>query len=262
MREARVPMLDPAVVLREASIGYGDHLIQEKMNITIDRGEFVAVLGPNGAGKSTLLKAVLGLLRPVAGEVAVLGERARRGNRRIGYAPQFRALETDFALRARDLVGFGLDGHRWGPGWPSRRRRALIDSVIEEVSAAEYADVPVGELSGGEKQRLLIAQALLADPELLLLDEPLANLDLARAKEIIELVERLCRTRNVAVLFVTHDINPLSSIVDRVLYLANGRSTIGTPAEVITRETLTALYGKPVEVVEAMGKLFVVGVEI
>ena len=166
------------------------------------------------------------------------------------------------SLRARELVRFGLDGNRWGPGWPSRTREAAIDKVLREVDAEDLADEPMGRLSGGERQRLLIAQSLLTDPRLLLLDEPLANLDISREQEIIALVRRICRSRNVAVLFVTHDINPLLSHVDRVLYLANGHSAIGTTAEVITSRTLTALYGSPVEVVQALGRIFVVGAQI
>ena len=236
--------------------------IQEDMSFTIAEGELIAVLGPNGAGKSTLLKVLLGLLRPDAGQVEVFGGTPGKGNARIGYVPQFRVIESEMSLRAREVVRFGLDGNRWGPGWPSRAREAAIDQVLQEVDAEGLADEPMGRLSGGERQRLLIAQALLTDPRLLLLDEPLANLDITREQEIIGLVRRICRSRNVAVLFVTHDINPLLSHVDRVLYLANGHSAIGTTAEVITSRTLSALYGSPVEVVQALGRVFVVGAQI
>lgn len=251
----------PPVHLGNVRVAYGDRVIQEEMTFTIEDGEFIAVLGPNGSGKSTLLKLLLGLLRPQWGEVLVFGRKPRRGNPQIGYAPQFRTLETNFAVRARDLVGFGLDGHRWGPGWPGRKRERLVDEVLEEVHATEYAEAVVGEISGGEKQRLFIAQALLANPRLLLLDEPLTNLDIARAQEIIDLVGRICTSRKVAVMLVTHDVNPLLPHVDRVLYMANGRTAIGAPETVITRETLSWLYSRPVDVVEAMGKVFVLGVE-
>jgi len=253
---------DPVVELDSVRIVYGMRVIQESMSFSIEPGEFVAVLGPNGAGKSTLLKLLLGLIHQQAGKVSVLGHEPHRGSALIGYTPQFRTLETDFAVRGRDVVGFGLDGHRFGPGWPSRRRTALVDKAIAEVHAEAYADAPIGELSGGERQRLLIAQALLTSPRLLLLDEPLSNLDIARAQEIITLVDRLRRERNIAVLLVTHDVNPLLPYVSRVLYMAGGRSAIGTPKEVITRATLSELYGSPVDVVEAMGRVFVLGVEI
>ncbi len=185
----------------------------------------------------------------------------RRGNDAIGYAPQHRNLEVDLALRARDVVGFGLDGNRWGPGLPSHKRNAIIDKALLEVDASAFADAPIGQLSGGEQQRLLIAQALLTNPRLLLLDEPLANLDISHEQEIVTLVEKVCRSRNVAVMLVTHDINPLLPVVDRVLYMANGHTAIGTTNEVITSSTLTRLYGTPVEVIQALGRVFVVGAE-
>lgn len=251
----------PLATLEAVSVRFGQRVIQENLSCSFQAGEFMAILGPNGAGKSTLLKLLLGLLRPSSGVVRVFGEPPRRGNRLIGYVPQFRVLESTQMFRARDVVGFGLDGDRWGFGWPSRRRRALIDQALEEVGARELADAPVAVLSGGEQQRLLIAQALLSHPRLLLLDEPLANLDLAGTSEVIQLVTRIQRERRVTVLFVTHDINPLLRHVDRALYLANGRSLVGRPQEVINREQLSRLYGAPVEVVEALGRVFVVGVE-
>jgi zinc/manganese transport system ATP-binding protein len=247
--------------LEHVELQLGGRAILQDMNMTINAGEFIVVLGPNGAGKSTLLKLLLGLIRPSAGSVRVLGSAPRRGNREIGYAPQHRTLDADVALRARDLVGFGLDGHRWGVGWPSRQRKAVIDRALEEVDATAFGDAPVGQLSGGEQQRLLIAQALLTDPRILLLDEPLSNLDIAHQQEIVALIARVCRSRGVTVLLVAHDINPLLPYVDRVLYIANGHSAIGTPGEVITGAMLSRLYGSPVEVVHALDRIFVVGAE-
>jgi len=253
---------EPVIALEHVSIELGGRTILQDMSLTMNPGEFIVVLGPNGAGKSTLLKLVLGLLKHSAGSIRVLGESPHRGNEAIGYAPQRRILEADLALRARDLVGFGLDGHRWGIGWPSRKRHALIQRALDEVDACTFADASVGQLSGGEQQRLLIAQALLTNPRLLLLDETLANLDLAHQQEIVTLIERICRSRNVTVLLVSHDINPLLPVVDRVLYLANGRSSIGAPDEVITSTMLSKLYGSAVEVVHALDRIFVVGAEI
>ena len=252
---------DPVINLEHVRIQFGRRIILEDMSLSVNQGEFVVVLGPNGAGKSTLLKLLLGLLKPSAGVVRVLGHPPRRGNNAIGYTPQHRTLEADLALRARDVVGFGLDGNRWGTGFPSSRRDAIIDKALLEVDAFDLANAPVGQLSGGEQQRLLIAQALLTDPRLLLLDEPLANLDINHEQEIVELVSRVCRARNVAVMLVTHDINPLLPVVDRVLYMANGHVAIGSPDEVITSAKLTELYGSPVEVVQALGRVFVIGAE-
>ncbi len=253
----------PSIVeLENVRLDLGGRTIQQDMTLRIEDGEYVAVLGPNGAGKSTLLKALLGLVRPSAGRLRVLGGTPGTRNNAIGYVPQFRAIESDLSLRGRDIVRFGLDGNRWGPGWPSRKRSARIDEVLREVDGLELANQPIGRLSGGERQRLLIAQALVTDPRLLLLDEPLANLDISREQDIVALVRRICRSRKVAVLFVTHDINPLLPDIDRVLYLAGGRSAIGIPAEVITRECLSTLYGSPVEVVTALNRVFVVGAQI
>lgn len=253
---------NPIVALEHVEVRLGGRIIQEDMNFHINEGEFIAILGPNGAGKSTLLKLLLGLIKPSSGSVRIIGRPPSKGNKDIGYAPQFRVIESDLALRARDIVRFGLDGNRWGPGWPDPKRDAMIDQVLQEVNALAFADAPVGQLSGGEQQRLLIAQALLANPRLLLLDEPLANLDIAHGQEIVALINSICRTRNVAVMLVTHDVNPLLPVADRVLYLANGKCTIGIPKEVITSQALSALYGSPVEVVNALGSMFVVGVQI
>ena len=247
--------------LEHVRIQFGRSIILEDISMTMNQGEFIVVLGPNGAGKTTLLKLLLGLIKQSRGVVLVLGQPPHRGNRAIGYAPQHRVLESDLALRARDVVGFGLDGNRWGTGLPSRKRDEIIDKALAEVDATAFADAPIGQLSGGEQQRLLIAQALLSDPRLLLLDEPLANLDISHEQEIVSLVTRVCRSRNVSVMLVTHDINPLLPVVDRVLYMANGHSAIGTPEEVITSAKLTELYGSPVEVVKALGRVFVVGAE-
>ena len=165
-------------------------------------------------------------------------------------------------LRGRDLVGFGLDGHRWGIGLPSRSRREKIDQALKEVDGLDLADAPFGQLSGGEQQRLLIAQALLTDPRLLILDEPLANLDLAFQQDVVALIDKVCRTRGATILLVAHDINPLLQVTDRVLYMARGHSAIGSPDEVITESNLTKLYGSPVQVVHTLGRYFVVGAEV
>jgi len=250
-------------MLEQVEVRLGGAPILQDMNLIIQRGEFIVILGPNGAGKSTFLKLLLGLVRPTAGgTVQVMGCTPRCGNQAIGYAPQHRSLDTELPLRARDLVGFGLDGHRWGTGLPSRERRERIQRALLEVDALDLADAPVGRLSGGEQQRLLIAQALLTNPQLLLLDEPLANLDLAHQKEVVTLVSHLNRVHGVTVLLVAHDINPLLQVTDRVLYIAHGHSRLGAPHEIITSDTLSQLYGSPVEVIQAEGRFFVVGAEI
>jgi zinc/manganese transport system ATP-binding protein len=255
-------MQNRVVLLDRVDIRLGGKLILKDVNLALHPGEFVVILGPNGSGKTTFLKLLLGLVRPSAGEVQVLGGPPQRGNHAIGFVPQQRTFDPDLPLRARDLVGFGLDGHRWGVGLPSRSRREKIDRVLSEVDALHLAEAPVGQLSGGEQQRLLIAQALLTEPQLLLLDEPLANLDLNYQQEAVALVAKVCRTHGVTVLLVSHDINPLLQVTDRVIFMAHGRCAVGSPGEVITSHTLSQLYGSPVEVVQALGRFFVVGAEI
>ena len=253
---------NPVIFLDRAGVDLGGTPILQDVSLSIDQGEFIVILGPNGAGKTTLIKLLLGLVKPSMGSVRVLGQMPQRGLREIGYVPQRRSLDVELALRARDLVGFGLDGHRWGIGLPNRRRKEEVDLALKEVDALDLAEAPVGQLSGGEQQRLLIAQALISEPRLLLLDEPLANLDLAHQQEVVALVNQVCRRRGVTVLLVSHDINPLLQFTDRVIFMANNHTAIGTVAEVITSATLSRLYGSEVEVVHAKGRYFVVGAEV
>lgn len=254
--------MDNVISLDGVSVALGARTIFDDVSFSIKKGEFVAVLGPNGAGKTTLLKLLLGLVRPTKGEIRVLGAVPHRGDGNIGYAPQHRVLETDLALRARDVVGFGVDGNKWGIGFGDRARDAIIDAALKEVDAYRFANAPVGHLSGGEQQRLLIAQALVTNPKILLLDEPLSNLDINHAQEIVALLTGIARQRGVTVMLVSHDINPLLPATDRVLYFAHGHSAIGTPDEVITSETLSRLYNTKVEVMRTGGHVFVVGAEI
>jgi len=259
-----------AVAFHGAEMRLGAQTVWSGVEVEVRAGEFVAVLGPNGAGKSTLIKAILGLLPLRRGSVSVLGRAARRGNAQIGYLPQRRSFDPDLRVRGRDLVRLGLDGTRWGTPLPLLPRlfgspRAVeearrVDEVIELVGAASYADRPLGELSGGEQQRLLIAHALVSRPRLLLLDEPLDSLDIANQHQIAALVQRICREQRVAVLLVVHDVNVILPYLDRVVYVAGGHALIGSPAEVITTETLTRLYAAPVEVLRTSdGRIVVVG---
>jgi len=250
------------ISLDGVTVELGGRTIFDAVNFSVEKGEFVAILGPNGAGKTTLFKLLLGLLKPTKGEINVLGAVPHRGDGNIGYAPQHRVLETDLALRARDVVGFGLDGNKWGIGFGSKKRDAMIDAVLKEVDAYQFADAPVGHLSGGEQQRLLIAQALITDPKILLLDEPLSNLDISHAQEIIALLTEISKHRSVTIMLVSHDINPLLPAANRVLYMAHGHSAMGTPDEIITSATLSKLYDTKVEVIRSGDHVFVVGAEI
>ncbi|WAH35790.1 metal ABC transporter ATP-binding protein [Alicyclobacillus dauci] len=245
--------------LKQLTVRFGDKTVLDNIDIEIKSGEFVGVIGQNGAGKTTLLRVILGLLKPNDGEVLVDGTVTRKMSRLIGYVPQKIHLDLDTPLRGRDLVGLGLDGHRWGVPLPSRARRDRIDEALAAVDAVHFGEAPVGKLSGGEQQRLLIAQALLTNPRILLLDEPLSNLDIRSAYEVVRLVSRLSREQGLAVMFVAHDMNPLLSAMDKVLYLANGRSAMGTVEEVIQTPVLSALYGYHVEVLRIQNRILVVG---
>jgi len=244
--------------LSHVSVVLGGRTILRDVSLQVRPGEMLAVLGPNGAGKSTLLKVLLGLVRPASGEVRVSGRRPAQGRGDVGYCPQVRSLDRDTPLRAKDLVGLGLDGHRWGfASLPKPERERRIAEVMEAVDALRFAQAPVGQLSGGEQQRLAIAQALLARPRLLLMDEPLSNLDVRSQGEVIELVDRLRKQHGMAVLFVTHSINPLLGVIDKVCYLAGGRAAVGTVDQVVRSDVLSQLYDAPIEVLRVGGRIFV-----
>ncbi len=250
----------PTVELRGAALSYGDRTLWSGLDLDVAPGEFVAVLGPNGSGKTSLLKMLLGQVPLTEGTARIAGSPVRTGNPHVGYVPQQKTMDEGLPLRGRDLVGLGVDGHRWGTGFRGRRsRRAIVDRAIAEVGAQAYANAPVGALSGGEQQRLRIAQALVGDPAVLLCDEPLLSLDLANQHRVSDLIDRRRRSHDTAVLFVTHEINPILPLVDRVLYLVDGRFRIGTAAEVMTSEVLSDLYRTDVEVLTVRGRLVVVG---
>jgi zinc/manganese transport system ATP-binding protein len=249
----------PAIRLRSAALRFGDRTLWGDLTLDVARGEFLAVLGPNGSGKTSLLKVLLGLQTLSEGTVEVTGRTPRRGSSAVGYIPQQRSFDRDLPLRGRDLVRLGLDGHRWGIGLSRRRATSLVAGVIESVGAAEYADAPIGLLSGGEQQRLRIAQALLGDPHVLLCDEPLLSLDLQHQQAVSALIDARRREADTAVVFVSHEVNPILPMVDRVLYLVGGRWAVGTPDEVMTGERLSDLYGTEVDVLRVRGRIVVIG---
>jgi zinc/manganese transport system ATP-binding protein len=251
----------PVIELKDAAVSLGGRTIWEDATLRIADGEFVAVLGPNGSGKSTLLRVLLGQLPLSGGSASVLGTAPRTAKRQIGYLPQRHAFDATTRIRGVDLVRLGLDGERWGFPLPGRSdARNRVDEAILRVGASEYAKRPIGELSGGEQQRLLIAEALVARPRILFLDEPLDSLDLPNQTAVTALLDEICRAEGMTILLVAHDVNPLLPHLDRVVYVAGGKIVNGRPEQVITSETLTALYRSTIEVLHTSdGRLVVVG---
>jgi zinc/manganese transport system ATP-binding protein len=252
------PSSDPILTVDGLSVRFDGRPILNDVSFEVQPGEFISLIGSNGAGKTTLLRVVLGLTKPSAGRILIGGARPGRGGHPIGYLPQKVALDTDLPLRARDVVALGIDGQRPGIPLPNAKRRALVDEMLDAVGASAFADASMGLLSGGQQQRVLIAHALVSEPRLLLLDEPLANLDIRSAHEVVDLLARICRERNISVLLSAHDINPLLPVMDRIVYLAGGRAVSGTSDEVVRAEVLTRLYGRRVDVLRVEGRVLVV----
>jgi zinc/manganese transport system ATP-binding protein len=239
------------------TIALGRHDILVDAGFAIKSGEFIGVLGPNGSGKTTLMRAVLGLVPPSAGSIRVLGRAPQRGDAAIGYLPQVRTVLPDVRVRGFDFIASSVHGERWGVPSLSRLDREMIEETLAAVGARDLAERPLAQMSGGERQRLLLAQALLGDPRLLLLDEPLISLDHHYQETVVELVRDFARKRNITVLFSAHELNQLIGALDRVLYLGNGHAALGTVAEVVTAPVLSQLYGTSIDVVRADGHIFV-----
>ena len=252
---------DSVIVAKDLAGGYPTNTVWKDANFSIGRGEFVAVLGPNGAGKTTLFRLLLGLAQPLSGTLSILGETPKRGNPRIGYVPQKHPIDSETGVEALQLVRLGLDGNKWGMGSASEGTEEAL-AALRTVGAEELAHRPLGALSGGELQRIFLAEALIGKPDLLLLDEPLANLDMRRESNFVQLINDVVRSRGVTVLLIAHNINPLLPVLDRVIYVANGKVTNGKPSEVLTSKSLTDLYGIPIEVLkDSRGRIAIIGMD-
>jgi zinc/manganese transport system ATP-binding protein len=258
MSETIVPEI---VAARKLAAGYADNPVWREASFTIDRGEFVAIIGPNGAGKTTLFRLLLGLQTPLSGNVEIFNAQPRRGNPRIGYVPQRHGIDSETNIESLELVRLAFSGKHWGFNFSGRDRKVAL-GAMKAVGSGELAHRSLNTLSGGELQRIFLAEALVSNPELLLLDEPLSNLDLKREKDLVQLVNSLVRSRNVTALLIAHNINPLLPFLDKVIFIANGKVATGKPDEVLTSESLTALYGVPVEVLhDSRGNVAIIGTE-
>jgi zinc/manganese transport system ATP-binding protein len=245
------------IALDHVTVGVGGRTVLRDVSCAIAPGEFIGMLGPNGAGKTTLFRAILGLIRPDAGSIRVFGRAPQRGDATIGYLPQVRTLLPDLRVRGVDFIASSLRGERWGLPVRSRLERKAVAETLAAIGADELAERPLADMSGGERQRLLLAQALLGEPKLLLLDEPLISLDQRHQESVVELVRGFARERGITVLFSAHELNQLLGALDRVLYLGNGQAALGTVAEVMTAPVLSRLYDARIEVVRADGHIFV-----
>ena len=245
------------VELDRTSLRIGGRTVLSEVSFAIKPGEFIGVLGPNGAGKTTLMRAILGLLPPSAGSIRVFGRAPQCGDPAIGYLPQLRTVLPDLRVRGLDFIGASLNGERWGLPSLSHRDRTMIEATLDSVGARDLAQRPLSEMSGGERQRLLLAQALIGQPKLLLLDEPLISLDARHQEVAIGVVRKVCRERGITVLFSAHELNQLLGTLDRVLYLGNKQAVLGTVDEVVTAPVLSRLYGTDIHVVRADGHIFV-----
>jgi zinc/manganese transport system ATP-binding protein len=242
--------------------GYPGNIVWRDASFAINHGEFVAVIGPNGAGKTTLFRLILGLQRPISGTIKIFDEAPKRGNPQIGYVPQRHIFDAETNVESFELVRLGTSGKQWGLGLLSKKDRETALNTMKDVGATDLAHRPLGVLSGGELQRIFLAEALVSNPSVLLLDEPLSNLDMRRERELLQLIHRVVESRNVTALLIAHNINPLLPYLDKVVYIANGKVATGTPQEVLTSECLSALFGVQVEVLkDSRGNIAIVGIE-
>jgi zinc/manganese transport system ATP-binding protein len=248
------------VVAENLTVGYAGKTVWRDANFRVNRGEFVAVIGPNGAGKTTMFRLLLGLQQPISGTIKVFNSKPKRGNQKIGYIPQRHTIDNETNIECAELVRLAFSGNKFGVSLSSREEKKMAYDTINAVGATELASKSLGSLSGGELQRVFLAEALVSNPEVLLLDEPLSNLDIRRIKDLVELINTVVKSRNVTAFLVAHDINPLIPYLDKVIYVANGKVATGTPEEVLTSKRLTALYGTRVEVLrDSRGNIVIVG---
>lgn len=247
---------DPTLLnIDNVSVSLGGRLVLRNVSFSLAPGEFCGLIGANGSGKTTLLRSILGLTKPSSGAITINGGYTLSA---IGYVPQKLELDPQMPLRARDLVELGLTGNRFGFLGGGPARKAVVSEMLEAVGATAFADQRVGNLSGGQQSRILIAHALIRRPKLLILDEPLANLDIRAVAETLVLLRKLAHEHNITVLISAHDMNPLMGTMDRLVYLAQGRAASGTPAEIVRTEVLSALYGYHIDVIRVHGRVLVI----
>jgi zinc/manganese transport system ATP-binding protein len=257
-----IPVQSKIITAENLAAGYENNIVWHDASFTINRGEFVAVIGPNGAGKTTLFRLLLGLQRPSGGSIKIFDSEPKRGNPQIGYVPQRHMIDSETNVESLELVHLAFCGHQWGFHLSAKADRKAALIALEAVGATELAHQSLNALSGGELQRIFLAEALVSKPSVLLLDEPLANLDIRRERDLLQLVNNVVRSRDVTALLIAHNINPLLPFLDKVIYIANGKVATGKPNEVLTSEVLSALYGVQIEVLrDSRGNVAIVGID-
>lgn len=245
-----------AVSCKELQIRIGSKIIFDRLDFSIKEGQFVGVFGPNGAGKTTFFKCLFGNIPYSHGKLEVLGQPPIKIRGKIGYVPQQRDI-FPLNLTGRAFIATAIRGNRFGIPFLFREDQKEIDRVLALVDAKDLAQQPLTELSGGQRQRLLLAQALLGKPNILILDEPLNNIDPKWTQHILNLIKHIQSQQKLTVLLSTHDLNPLVNIIDQVLCLGNKTAILGKAEEVITSEILTDLYQTPMQVIKAENRIFV-----
>ena len=248
MSRPELPGTPTALAFTDVSAVRGGRLLWSHASFTVPTGGIVAVIGPNGSGKTTLLHIALGLIPPANGQLEVFGHHPGHGNDSIGYVPQHYSASAGEAIRAADAVLLGLIGRRWAFGRSTAAQRKLVNRALAAVEATEIADRRLSMLSGGQRQRIAIATALVAQPQLLILDEPLASLDLRSQHDIVALLARLHAELAVTILVVAHDLNPLLPILHSAIYLLDGHPHYAPIDEVVDDALLSQLYGTPIQV--------------
>ena len=237
--------MTPAISFSNVSYAYQQAKVLEDITVDIVEEEFFGIIGPNAAGKSTLLKLMLGLLKPDTGEIRVLGKTPAEASRHIGYVPQYPSFPRDFPIKVIDVVLLGHLGNSIRVGAFSREEKELAIKGLEVVEIAHLAEAPISSLSGGQVQRMLIARALTSQPEILVLDEPTANIDVQAEENIFALLKQY--NEHMTIIVVSHDIAFISGYVDRVGCL--NRNMICHETENISGKTIEELYGAPVKMI-------------
>jgi zinc/manganese transport system ATP-binding protein len=254
---AAAPEFDAALEFDNVSVERAGRTVWSESSFRVDSGCFVAIIGPNGSGKTTLLQVILGLLPVASGSVAVYGRRPGAANDEIGYVPQNYDANANEAIRARDAVLLGLTGRRWGFGRTTAADRDRVEEALGWVDATDIADRRLSDLSGGQRQRIALASALVARPKMLILDEPLASLDLRNQHEIVAVLARLKRELGVTILVVLHDLNPMLAVLDSAIYLLDGHAHHAALDQVVDSQLLTHMYGTKIQVAHTLqGELY------